>query len=207
MKVYMLLDGSGSMDTSWDEMLGAINGYVRGLDKDVEVSLSVFDSYSQMNYNTIRNTTVDKWKKLSRDDVHPAGGTPLLDAMGRTLWRVIDDNHERAIFVLITDGEENSSLKFNKSEIHNLISQVKAKDYPVLFFGANFDKIGDIAKQYGVSKDYYMNMRTANFSGTLTASAESAMNYMNTGAVNVTMLSNVAVTTPPFENFKSNERS
>lgn len=147
MNVYILLDRSQSMENLWTEALGSINGYVKDLLSGTKVFLAAFDTLS---YDVLRNTTSQEWKNVTSEDAQPRGGTPLLDATGRLVYRVLDDNADRAIVVIMTDGEENSSQLFKKADVTKLLDKVKSKGYEVLFLGANFDKVGDVAKSLGV---------------------------------------------------------
>ncbi len=189
MKVHILLDASGSMETSWNEMLSAINSYVDKLEGNVLVSLSTFDSGAYLNYRNIRNVAARDWKNVTRDDVRPGGGTPLLDAMGFAMWSILEDKQDRAIFVVVTDGEENASRKFQKYEVDNLLTAVKARDYPVLYLGANFDKVESQASLYGVARSFTTSIKPSMYTDTFVNLAASSMNYMATGEVKTMAMS------------------
>lgn len=178
MNVYILLDRSGSMENLWDEALGSINGYVKALDENTNIMLAVFDSNG---YDVLRDTTVKKWKSLSRDDAAPRGGTPLFDASARMMHRILDDNPEKAVFVVMTDGEENSSRNFRQTHVKQLTKELESKDYQVVFLGANFDKVGDSAAQYGLGAGKFMDMKAGSLHGTMTSTlAHSTMRYATT---------------------------
>jgi hypothetical protein len=178
----MLLDASGSMANSWDEMLGSINRYASELPGDAEITLSAFDSGYEMNFRTLRNTTARNWKSVTKEDAMPGGGTPLVDASTRILHRMIDDDHSRAVFVLITDGEENASKHFKKTDVDKLLAHVKKKDWQTLFIGANFDKVKDVATSYGLQQSSFVNMSTRNYTSTMDLASNKTANYMATGA-------------------------
>jgi uncharacterized protein with von Willebrand factor type A (vWA) domain len=179
-RVYILLDRSGSMETMWSEALGGINGYVQGLKGDISVMLAAFDS---MGYDVLRNTTVEGWKKVTSEDVTPRGGTPLLDAAGRIIHNILDSGAKKAILVVVTDGEENQSSKFNKHEIAALTKQLEAKDYEIVFLGANFAKIADVAKNnFNFSdKSRIMNTSIRGFGDAMSATSCSTQAYFSTG--------------------------
>jgi len=184
MNVYILLDRSGSMETLWKEAIGSINGYVEKLPQTTNVVLAVFDSNE---YNIIRNTTVKKWKDISTREVSPRGGTPLYDSAARLLWRAFDDNPERAVFVVMTDGFENASKNFNQSSVKQLIKEAEQKDWQVLFLGANFDLVGDQAKQVGLMDSKFMNIRAHNLQSTMDSLSTYSTAYATTGAaINLT---------------------
>lgn len=141
-KVFILLDRSGSMENMWSEALGGINGYVKALD-DADVMLATFDT---IGYDVIRNTSTKDWKPITNEDLFPRAGTPLLDASARIMHNMIDSCAKRAILVVVTDGEENSSRKYNKNEVSQLTKQItETLDYEMVFLGANFDKVGEVA--------------------------------------------------------------
>lgn len=181
---YILLDRSGSMSTLWEEALGSINGYVKGLPADSRVVLATFDSHGHDFYEVIRDTTAGDWKNLSNDDAMPRGGTPLFDASGRMMWRIMDDKPDRAVFVTMTDGEENSSHHFKQADVKRMVQDLERKDYQVVFLGANFDKVGDVASGYGVNTNTRSyNMSKGTFTTTMTGLAAQSTNYMTTGAM------------------------
>jgi hypothetical protein len=142
-KAYILLDRSGSMQNMWREAIDGINNYVKGLE-NAEVMLAAFDTGG---YDVVRNCSTNHWEPLSYSEVQPRGGTPLLDAAGRIMWSMHDSKADRAILVVVTDGYENSSSKFSAKEIKDMTKELTTTlNYDIVFLGANFDKIGDVAK-------------------------------------------------------------
>jgi len=183
MNAYILLDRSGSMETLWKEALGSINGYVENLPNKAKVTLALFDNVS---YDVIRDTTAKEWKNLKSEEAEPRGGTPLFDASARMMQRILDDNPERAVFVVMTDGFENASQNFRQADVKRLADQLKAKDYEVIFLGANFDKVGDVAMSYGVALNKYTNITPANMRATMDTFASMTGSYMHAGtAINL----------------------
>jgi hypothetical protein len=175
MNAYILLDRSGSMETLWKEALGSINGYVKELPKDANVFMAVFDS---IGYDVIRNTTAGEWKPVSNDDATPRGGTPLFDASARMMLRILDDKPDKAVFVVMTDGEENHSQIFKQANVKVLAKNLEDKEYQVLFLGANFDKVGDTANQYGFKASSWTNITPTNLGATMSTLGTASMNYM-----------------------------
>jgi len=178
--VYLLLDRSQSMISQWDEALGSVNGYVENLPGKTNVVVATFDTIS---YDVVRNTTAREFRPLTNEDATPRGSTPLFDSAARMMWRVLDDKSERAIFVVMTDGEENQSRHFRQTDVKQLASQLEAKKYEVIFLGANFDKVGDVAKNFGLQDSKWTNISTRNLNQYMTGTvATSSASYLNTGA-------------------------
>jgi roadblock/LC7 domain-containing protein len=171
MNVYILLDRSGSMESMWDEALGSINGYVAELPEKTNVFLAVFDT----DYNVIRNTTAKKWTTISREDATPRGGTRLFDSAARIMYRALDDNAEKTVIVVMTDGFENSSLNFKQSDVKALSKTMEAKKWELLFLGANFDKVGDVAvNNFGVSAGKYADVKVGTMHDYMTTTLSSS---------------------------------
>ena len=177
--VYILLDRSQSMVSQWKEALGSINGYVEELPGKTRVLLAVFDT---VGYDVIRSTTAKDWKSVTNEDAMPRGGTPLFDASMRMMQRIEEDKAERAVFVVMTDGEENNSQKYKQHEVKAMADKLRAKNYEVLFLGANFDKVGDTASAYGATASKWMNISTNNLGDTMRGLATATASYTTTGA-------------------------
>lgn len=177
--VYILLDRSGSMESQWREALGSINGYVEELPAKTKVMLAVFDSNG---YDVIRSTTAKEWKPVTREDAHPRGGTPLFDSAMRMMQRIVEDRPDRAVFVVMTDGEENHSQKYRQHEVKAMADKLRQKDYEVLFLGANFDKVGDTAAAFGATPNKWMNISTSNLGDTMRGLGTMTASYTTAGA-------------------------
>jgi hypothetical protein len=146
------------MKNLWTEALGSINGYVEKLPKETDVYMAVFDN----DYDVVRQSKAGSWKPVTNEEVSPRGMTALYDASARIMQRAIDDNAEKTVVVVMTDGEENSSKNFRQSDVKNLVSKFDAKKWELIFLGANFDKVGDVALAYGKGFDKFTNMTSGN---------------------------------------------
>ncbi len=185
-KAFVLLDRSGSMETMWEEAISGINSYVKKLE-DCDVYVAAFDT---QDYEVVRNCSREEWKPIKHNDISPRGGTPLLDASGRIMWSMLDSDADRAMLVIVTDGFENSSKHFTKQAVTDLTKKITTeKNYDMIFLGANFDKIGDVAKQ---NFGWHDNSRVAKtsvrgFGDTMMASAVATTQYFTEGvrAVNL----------------------
>ena len=84
---------------------------------------------------------------------HPAGGTPLYDALGNSLLeleRFLKKQEMQANqlvnVTIITDGEENSSSEFTHPEIARLITRLKENKWNFQYFGTEHDVDSAAAK-------------------------------------------------------------
>jgi hypothetical protein len=85
--------------------------------------------------------------------------TALLDAIGKTIKSVVkrhketkeEERPDKVLFVIITDGYENSSVKYDRKKIFKKIRKMEERyGWEFVYLGANQDAIHE-AKQYGIS--------------------------------------------------------
>ncbi|MFT3733087.1 MAG: VWA domain-containing protein [Hyphomicrobium sp.] len=140
--ITMVLDHSGSMEACRAATIESVNAYLQKgrIDdnlKDADFELAIFDTEA---YEVIRRSVLSAANDITRDEFEPRGGTPLLDAVGRGIdgldKRSRDD---KAILVIVTDGEENSSRKHTYESIQALLEDRQKKGWMVLFLGAGLD--------------------------------------------------------------------
>jgi hypothetical protein len=53
--------------------------------------------------------------------------------------RALENNADRTIVVIMTDGEENSSKEYTQGSIKGKVKTLQDKNWEVIFLGANFD--------------------------------------------------------------------
>ena len=149
---YILLDRTGSMSTIWDETLTSVNAYAVDLGKETpedaglktSITLAVFDHQGGMQFDVLRNhVTPAAWRNLTSAEASPRGMTPLYDAIGRTVALVEKDNPNKAVIVIMTDGEENSSTEFTQGAAKAALDRARARGWEVVFLGAEFAKFSD----------------------------------------------------------------
>lgn len=124
--VAFLLDRSGSMASCHQETISGFNGYLDGLDKrlDLRFTLTQFDS---QGIDIIHDgVPLKDVKKLNSSTYQPRGGTPLYDAIGKTIRATQSKAKDcNVLFVTLTDGQENSSHEWNEVTIKSLIKEME----------------------------------------------------------------------------------
>lgn len=85
----------------------------------------------------------------------------MIDAIGRTVNKLINVQKntaeeyraEKVMFVIITDGEENSSIEYSAEKVKTMIEHEKEKyGWEFVFLGANIDAV-QTAGRFGISAD------------------------------------------------------
>jgi hypothetical protein len=160
---YILLDRTGSMEPIWSEALSSVNAYADGLATldggprvDADITLAVFDAQDGFQFDVLRDDVdAERWKRVTSDEVNPRGMTPLYDAIGRIVSLAEKDRPEKAVIVIMTDGEENSSEEMTKATAKAALDRVRKKGWEVVFLGAEFSNFDDAE---GVGQSTSRNM-------------------------------------------------
>ena len=184
MQAYILLDRSGSMQSLWVEALSSVNAFAKelanktdGPSVDSHVTLAVFDSQESLQFDTLRRKQPAlHWENVTDKDASPRGMTPLLDAMVRIISLAEGDNPDKAVIVVMTDGQENASREVTREGVKAALDRVKAKGWEVVFLGANFDNIGD-AQSVGVGGDKQMAMSAGTMNESMSRLAKKSRFY------------------------------
>lgn len=178
MHAYILLDRTGSMQSLWAEALGAVNAYVADLG-DAHVTLALFDAHQGLQFDVLRaGVPAATWKPVSDADATPRGMTPLFDAIGAMVALAEADAPEKAILVIMTDGEENSSREMKKEDVKTALARVEKRGWQVVFLGADFAKFSD-ADAVGLAGAKVMAMAAGSMDASMRIMAKKSRAYFD----------------------------
>jgi uncharacterized protein with von Willebrand factor type A (vWA) domain len=182
MHAYILLDRTGSMQGIWDEALGSVNAYVKDLG-DAHVTFAVFDKHGEgLDFDVLRaGVPSATWKPVTNAEASPRGMTPLFDAIGRMIAVAEADDPQRAVLVIMTDGEENASRELKKDDVKAAIDRVEKRGWQVVFLGAEFAKFSD-ADAVGVQSMKQMAMASGMLGKSMQGLARKSRAYFDTNA-------------------------
>ena len=164
-ELIFVIDQSGSMSGLEDDTIVGFNSMLekqRNEDGVCHISTVFFDNSSEVIHNRRNISTVEP---LTRKDYTPGGSTALLDALGDAINHTVkvqkmladDERADNVIFVIITDGEENSSTRFSARKVKQMISQEQKKyGWEFIFLGANIDAV-KTAGHYGIKANRASN--------------------------------------------------
>lgn len=165
--VHLLLDTSGSMNTVRDATISGYNEYIKSLKEDggkFKISLTLFDSDYEGKLRLEKRyelLNVDDVPELTYDTYQPAGGTPLQDAFCTTLNGIKDRPDEKYLFVVLTDGAENTSKEHTAEDMKKLKKKFEEKEnWTFVYLGANQDAFAT-----GQTYDF-ATANTSNFNAT-----------------------------------------
>ena len=152
--ITVLLDRSGSMHDIQKDVVGGFNNFVteqKEAGENADLTLIQFDTEATeivINAQPIR--TVGPLTNYV-----PRGGTPLRDALGFALVTTGErlaalpeaDRPDKVVFVIITDGEENSSHEYSQDRIKEMVKEQEEKyGWQFIYIGANVDAFDQAAQ-------------------------------------------------------------
>lgn len=163
-EIIFVIDNSGSMAHLAGDTIGGFNGFIesqKALDGKATLTTVLFNTSWKILHDGV---DVHEVKPLTKSDYIAGGGTAMLDAIGEIINKVQDrhddmgaEKPEETLFVITTDGEENSSRTFKKSQIEKMIKhQTNGHGWKFMFLGANMDAVKE-ATSIGISSDYSTN--------------------------------------------------
>ena len=176
-EIVFILDRSGSMGGLEADTIGGYNSLLEKQKKEegeAIISTVLFDDRQEVIHDRI---PLDKIKPMTREDYYVRGCTALLDAVGGAIHHIgnvhkyarEEDRPEKTLFIITTDGMENSSRRYSYDKVKSMVErQKKEYGWEFLFLGANIDAI-EVAGRFGINAD-----RTVNFE---CDSAGTALNY------------------------------
>jgi uncharacterized protein YegL len=182
-EIVCVIDRSGSMSNIALDAIGGYNSFIaeqKLIPGDAKLSLVLFDDRYDVIHDRINLQDVPE---LTMQVFAPRGMTALNDALGKSityLGKELDKHQEqvdKVIFVILTDGGENSSLEYSQEAVANMIKhQTDVYSWEFIFLAANQDA-------FKTGAGYNINAQnTSNFAatGAGTRGAYTAMSGMTT---------------------------
>ena len=153
-ELVFILDRSGSMGGLESDTIGGFNGMIERQKKEgekVNVTTILFDDEVEIIHDRF---PIDAVQPLTDKEYYVRGCTALLDAVGQAINKIdnvqkhLPEEHRagKVLFVITTDGLENSSTEFNYNDIKRMIEAKKECGWEFLFLGANIDAVAEAGR-------------------------------------------------------------
>ena len=164
-ELVFIIDKSGSMSGLEKDTIGGFNSMLKKQkqeDGEAYLSTVLFDTRETVLYDRI---DIGKVPEMTDRDYIPGGCTALLDALGGAIHHIAtihryareEDRPAKTMFIIITDGYENSSRRYGVEEVRAMIKKEQEKyGWEFLFLGANIDAVAEAAK-YGIEAERAVN--------------------------------------------------
>ncbi|NLP48377.1 MAG: VWA domain-containing protein [Clostridiales bacterium] len=200
-ELVFILDKSGSMMGLEKDTIGGYNSMLekqKAVEGQCRITTVLFDHDYELLHDRIDLEAVGP---ISGKEYQVGGSTALLDAIGRTIHKIAnvqkntakEHRAEKILFVIITDGEENSSREYSAQKVKDLIEKQKTKyDWEFIFLGANIDAV-ETAGRFGIAPDRAVDY-LADSQGTklnYDAMSKTVAGFRATGAVNTAYLEEI----------------
>ena len=164
-EVVFILDRSGSMQGLEKDTIGGFNSLIDQQKKEegeAFVSVVLFDDRTEVIYDRVPIQSV---KKMTEKEYYARGCTALLDAVGLAIHHIARVHKEmpkevcpdKTLFVITTDGMENSSQLYTYQKVKKMIEKRQKKHgWEFLFLGANIDAAKE-AQCFGIDSSHASN--------------------------------------------------
>ena len=166
-ELVFILDRSGSMSGLERDTIGGFNSMIEKQKKEsgeAYVSTVLFDNRREVIHDRVN---IQKVAPMTPEQYYVRGSTALLDAVGHAIHHIAnihkyarkEDVPEKTMFIITTDGYENTSRRYDYDKVRKMIERQKEKyGWEFLFLGANIDAAAE-AKRFGISADRAVNYK------------------------------------------------
>lgn len=164
-EIVFILDKSGSMAGLEKDTIGGFNALIEKQKKeagDAKITTILFNHQYELLHDRIAISGI---APLTEKEYEVGGTTALLDAVGSAIQKLVnvqkrtsqEEQAEKVMFVITTDGMENASCEYDYAKIRKMLSFQKEKfGWEFIFLGANIDAVAT-AKNFGISEDRAVN--------------------------------------------------
>ena len=154
--VVFVIDKSGSMSGSEENTISSFNEYIER-EYNNSYNTNVTTILFSDNYKYLyRRKNIRTIKKMTNDDYIVGGCTALYDTLGNCINYIDECETNKVMFIIITDGYENASKKFNSFKIRNMIK--KHKNWEFIYIGADIDSYAT-GGSIGIKKENIANYK------------------------------------------------
>ena len=166
-EIVFILDRSGSMSGLELDTIGGYNSLIekqKKEDGEAIISTVLFDDKQEVLHD---RKNLQAIIPLTEKEYYVRGCTALLDAIGDAIHHIgnvhkyarVEDRPEKTLFIITTDGMENSSHRYTYDKVRHMIERQKAKyGWEFLFLGANIDAIAE-ASRFGIEASRAVNYK------------------------------------------------
>ena len=164
-ELVFVLDRSGSMHGLERDTIGGFNSLIEKqklVDGKCYVTTVLFNDACETIHDRADLRTI---RPMTGNDYSVGGCTALLDALGGTIRHIArihryarpEDVPGHTTFVIMTDGMENASRRYDSASVKGMIEHEKEKyGWEFLFLAANIDAV-ETGRRYGIAPDRAVN--------------------------------------------------
>ena len=185
--ITFVLDESGSMERIAQSARDGFNEYLQeqiAHGGSTWWTLTTFTSRPLTRFAVIPGAEV----RPLGDDYAPNGMTALYDAVGAAVTKTSaylesleSGGPSDVIIVILTDGMENSSRRWSRTQIVDLITEAENRGWQFVFLGANIDSMA-MSREMGITKGAVVDWAAdeGSHKRAMWETAEASMDYRTT---------------------------
>jgi len=159
---HLIVDKSGSMSDCIESTINGFNEQVNRIkhnelefkEEEITMGLTTFNTFVDHHYFQLEPKAAEL---LNYQNYRPNDSTALMDAVGETVTQIERKIAESTlpttvIVVILTDGYENASKRYNLVKIRNMISRLEETGkWTFSFIGATLDAV-EVAESMSIKK-------------------------------------------------------
>ncbi len=161
-EIVFILDRSGSMSGLEADTVGGFNSMIEKQKKEegeALISTVLFDGQTEILHDRV---PLGRIEPITYKEYYVRGSTALLDAVGGAIHHIgnihkyarEEDVPEKTLFIITTDGMENSSRQYSYDRVRKMIERQKERyHWEFIFLGANIDAVS-VADRFGVDRHH-----------------------------------------------------
>ena len=161
-EIVFILDRSGSMGGLEKDTIGGYNSMIakqKTEEGEAIISTVLFDNETEVLHDRV---PLAKVEPITEKEYFVRGSTALLDAVGGAIHHIgnvhkyarEEDVPEKTLFIITTDGMENSSRQYTYDKVRKMVERQKEKyHWEFIFLGANMDAVS-VANNFGVDRNH-----------------------------------------------------
>jgi uncharacterized protein YegL len=189
--IVFILDRSGSMGGRENDTIGGYNSFLSKQQTEngkARVTTVLFDNQVDLIHERLDIANVHP---ISDKEYYVRGSTALLDAIGKSVYDLQaihlsegkTKENSGAIFVIITDGEENASHIYSYAQVRELIQhKTTIDDWQFIYLGADLSK-GEDADRMGFDRDRQAHYDKSKSMEAFNSVSDSVRSYRNTKTI------------------------
>ena len=154
-EIVFILDRSGSMSGLETDTIGGYNSMLekqKAEEGEALLSTVLFDDRVEILHD---RKSLSQVKPITEKEYFVRGSTALLDAVGGAIRHIgklqkslsEEERPEKTIFIITTDGMENSSREYSYDKVKKMVEKKKTKkQWEFIFLGANIDAVKEAGR-------------------------------------------------------------
>ena len=162
------------------ETIEGFNEYIETLKTDDRPTIMNLITFNTRGLKVVIDTSdIQEIPAMAPHDFRPAGGTPLLDAIGVSILQTDEfvastQDEYNVMFTIMTDGHENASRSFSADAIKDLIDEREELGWIFTYLGAN-QNAWAAGHRIGIKSKYASNYHHQNPKEAMKVMAESTI--------------------------------